>query len=55
MALTFRLAIVSVLLAFMLVSARIADFAYVLALGLVQIIRLPVVSELISTFVSVLV
>ena len=49
MASAFRLAIVSVLLAFMLVSARITDFAYVLALGLMQTIRLPNVTELIST------
>ena len=55
MALAFRLAIVLVPLAFMRVSARITDFAYVLALGLMEIIRLPKVSELISTFVVVLV
>ena len=55
MVLTFRLAIVSGLLAFMLVSACIADFANALALRLAQTIDLPIVSEFVSTFASVLV
>ena len=52
--LKFKPTVVSVLLAFMLVSSCVALFAYVLEPRPTQAVGLPVVSELVSAFVSAL-